>query len=222
MTTEPLISITSSDFCDPNAVLHALDKHNEQYQVLEILTGKLCPVLRGKPEYLDIIGVNFYFDNQWTFPEHQFISWNESPPDPSWRSLSSLIEEVFINYGKPIVLSDTSHCEEDRAKWLNIISKECLSILKSGIPFYGCCIYPIIDRPDWDFRTFAIAADFRILQISKLWKEKFSMKAFWQYYHFLISNFKRGNPSNHYLSISGFKRSFISLISQLLNFTDRL
>lgn len=151
MTTEPLISITSSDLSDPNAVLHALDKHKEQYQVLEILTGKLCPELRGKPEYLDIIGVNFYFDNQWTFPEHQFIPWNESPPDPAWRNLSSLIEEVFINYGKPIVLSETSHCEEDRPKWLKMIYKECLSILASGIPFYGCCIYPIIDRPDWDF-----------------------------------------------------------------------
>ena len=151
MTTEPLISITSSNLSDPNAVLHANEKHNEQFQVLEILTGKLCPELGGKPEYLDIIGVNFYYNNQWTYPNHQFIPWNELPPDPSWRSLHSLIQEVFVNYGRPIVLSETSHSEEDRPKWLKMISKECLSILKSGIPFYGCCIYPIIDRPDWDF-----------------------------------------------------------------------
>ncbi|WDF45607.1 hypothetical protein PQ459_11930 [Chryseobacterium sp. KACC 21268] len=151
MTTEPLVNIISSNLSDPFSVLKANEKHQEQFQVLEILTGKLCPELRGKPEYLDLIGVNFYHNNQWTFPEHQFIPWKETPPSPHWRSLHSLIEEVYINYGKPIVLSETSIPENDRRDWLKMISDECLSILKSGIPFYGCCIYPIIDRPDWDF-----------------------------------------------------------------------
>ena len=151
MTTEPLVNIISQDPSNLNSILKANEKHQEQFQVLEILTGKLCPELRGKPEYLDMIGVNFYYNNQWTFPEHQFIPWNESPSNPHWRSLHSLIEEVFINYGRPIVLSETSIPEDDRREWLKMISDECLSILKSGIPFYGCCIYPIIDRPDWDF-----------------------------------------------------------------------
>lgn len=150
MTTEPLISITSSDSSDPNAILHALEKNNEQYQVLDILSGKLCPELRGKPEYLDIIGVNYYFDNQWTFPDHQFIPWNDSPPDSRWRSLHSLIEEVFIKFGRPIVLSETSHPGEDRPIWFKMIHDECMSIIRLGVPLYGCCIYPIIDRPDWD------------------------------------------------------------------------
>ena len=151
MTTEPLVNISSQDPSDSNSVLEANKKHQEQFQVLEILTGKLCPELRGKPEYLDIIGVNFYYNNQWTFPDHQFIPWNESPPNPFWRRLNSLIEEVFINYGRPIVISETSHPGEDRSEWLAMIKNECFSILESGLPFYGCCIYPIIDRPDWDF-----------------------------------------------------------------------
>jgi len=151
MTTEPLISITASDASDQDCAFKAVEKHNEQYQVLEILTGKLCPELRGKPEYLDIIGVNFYYNNQWTYPDHKFIPWNDAVPNPLWRSLDSLINEVFINYGRPIVLSETSHSKEDRALWLEMISNDCLSLLKSGLPFFGCCIYPIIDRPDWDF-----------------------------------------------------------------------
>lgn len=151
MTTEPLISITASDASDQDCALKAVEKHNEQYQVLEILTGKLCPELRGKPEYLDIIGVNFYYNNQWTYPDHKFIPWNDAVPNPLWRSLDSLVNEVFINYGRPIVLSETSHSKEDRALWLEMISNDCLSLLKSGLPFFGCCIYPIIDRPDWDF-----------------------------------------------------------------------
>lgn len=151
MTTEPLINITTQDPSNPILVLEANEKHQEQFQVLEILTGKLCPELRGKPEYLDILGVNFYFNNQWTYPEQQFIPWNETPPNPHWQSLHSLIEEVFVKYGRPIVLSETSIPENDRYDWLKMITEECLTILESDLPLYGCCIYPIIDRPDWDF-----------------------------------------------------------------------
>ena len=153
MTTEPLINITAQDPSDPISVLEAHEKHREQFQVLEILTGKLCPELGGKPEYLDIIGVNFYFNNQWTYPDHQFIPWNDTPPNQHWRSLHDLVEEVFINFGRPVVLSETSHPGDDRPVWLKMIFSECETILKSNLPFYGCCIYPIIDRPDWDFPT---------------------------------------------------------------------
>ncbi|SDQ97641.1 hypothetical protein SAMN05421664_2942 [Chryseobacterium soldanellicola] len=151
MTTEPLVSITSENPLDSISVLEANRKHQEQFQVLEMLTGKLCPELRGKPEYLDIIGVNFYYNNQWTYENHQFIPWNDTPPSPFWRSLHSLIEEIFISYGRPVVISETSHPGEDRFLWLKMIQRECAAMYNAGLPLYGCCIYPIIDRPDWDF-----------------------------------------------------------------------
>jgi len=31
-----------------------------------------------------------------------------------------------------------------------MIAEEYSSVLMSGIPLLGICIYPIIDRPDWD------------------------------------------------------------------------
>jgi hypothetical protein len=151
MVTEPLIHIVSPDLSNAELVLHADKKHQEQFQVLEILSGKMCPELRGKPEYLDIIGVNFYCDNQWTVSDHQYIPWDATPASPFWRSLHSLVNEVFIRYGRPIVISETSMAGEKRYEWLQMISQECVSILNSGIPLLGCCIYPIIDRPDWDF-----------------------------------------------------------------------
>ena len=151
MATEPLIHIVSPDPADTALVLSAHEKHQEQFQVLDMLTGKICPELRGKPEYLDIIGVNFYCDNQWTVKDHQYIPWDESPPNPLWKSLYSLVEEVFIRYGKPIVISETSMAGHKRYPWLKMIAEECITILQSGIPLLGCCIYPIIDRPDWDF-----------------------------------------------------------------------
>lgn len=151
MVTEPLVHISSTDPYDADLCFAAQEKHKEQFQVLDILTGKICPELRGKEEYLDIIGVNFYFNNQWTINEHQFISWDCDPPDPMWRSLSSLVEEMYLQYERPIVISETSIPEHKRYPWLKMIDKECIKIIKKGIPLYGCCIYPIIDRPDWDF-----------------------------------------------------------------------
>lgn len=150
MITEPLIGIVTNDPANILSLMEAEKKHLEQFQVHDILCGTICPELRGKPEYLDIIGVNYYYNNQWINETHAFLPWAEEPPHPLFRSLHSLVESVFIRYGRPIVISETSHPGEDRAKWICSIAKECISILKSGLPLFGCCFYPIVDRPDWD------------------------------------------------------------------------
>ncbi|MCU7616290.1 hypothetical protein NZ698_03710 [Chryseobacterium sp. PBS4-4] len=150
LITEPLISIVSNDPNNNEAVLFAEEKHFEQFQVHDILSGAMCPELRGKPEYLDIIGVNYYYDNQWINETHEFLPWAKEPPHPLFRSLHTLVETVFARYGRPIIIAETSHPGEDRAKWIRSITKECISILKSGLPLFGCCFYPLIDRPDWD------------------------------------------------------------------------
>jgi hypothetical protein len=36
---------------------------------------------------------------------------------------------------------------------MKFIAKEVEAVLKQGIPLWGVCIYPIIDRPDWDHLT---------------------------------------------------------------------
>jgi len=150
MVTEPLINIVSNNFVEPKAVFSAEDKHNEQFQVHDILSGAMCAELRGKPEYLDIVGVNYYYDNQWINENHKFLPWAEEPPHPLFRSLHSLIEDVYLRYGRPVVISETSHPGEDRPKWIRTITNECISILKTGLPLFGCCFYPVVDRPDWD------------------------------------------------------------------------
>lgn len=150
MVTETLISIVTSNVSDVKSLLEAENKHFEQFQVHDILSGKMCPELGGKPEYLDIIGVNYYYNNQWINENHEFLPWAEEPPHPLFRSLYSLIQTVFTRYGRPMIISETSHPGEDRAKWIRLITQECISVLRAGIPLLGCCYYPIIDRPDWD------------------------------------------------------------------------
>ncbi|WP_392437965.1 beta-galactosidase [Cruoricaptor ignavus] len=151
LSTEPLISILPASPESLESTMNAVRVNNEQFQVLEILSGNICPELRGKPEYLDIIGLNFYYDNQWVLETHEFIPWGEVPPDPRWKPLSRLTEEVFARYRRPVIISETSHPGEHRPNWLEMIGRECGKILEKNIPLYGCCIYPAIDRPDWDF-----------------------------------------------------------------------
>lgn len=150
MVTEPLISIVTNNESDMTSLLEAEDKHFEQFQVHDILSGKMCPELRGKPEYVDIIGVNYYYNNQWINETHEFLPWADEPPHPLFRSLQSLVETVFSRYGRPVVISETSHPGEDRAKWIRSVMRECMSVLETGLPLFGCCFYPVIDRPDWD------------------------------------------------------------------------
>lgn len=151
LTSEPLISICAQDFTDTVAVLEAKNKHDNQYQMLDILTGRMCPELGGSPELLDVIGVNFYFNNQWINETHEFIPWGDVPPNRYWKPLSVLIKEVFLRYGKPIVITETGHVGEHRPDWLHQINHEVKLLLSQGIPLWGCCIYPIVDRQDWDF-----------------------------------------------------------------------
>lgn len=151
ISSEPLIHITTQNPESVASVLDATEAHNNQYQMLEILMGNMCPELGGSPDLLDIIGVNFYFNNQWINETHEFLGWADFPPNPLWKDLSELISEVYSRNGKPIVITETGHPGEDRTKWLEMIDHETAEIIKMGIPLKGCCIYPIIDRPDWDF-----------------------------------------------------------------------
>jgi len=153
LTTEPLINAVPELNAPPERIEQALMWHNFQYQTVDILSGFMSPELGGKPEYVDIIGLNFYYLNQWEIDVWKPLIWKDSPLDPRWMPLRDLYTEVYDRYQKPIVLTETSHPKEDRPQWMNMIAKETAAVIEQGIPFYGICIYPIIDRPDWDDLT---------------------------------------------------------------------
>jgi hypothetical protein len=72
---------------------------------------------------------------------------------PRWVPLRNLYMEIYERYQKPIALTETSHPKEDRPDWINMIAEETAAVIEQGVPFYGVCLYPIIDRPDWDHLT---------------------------------------------------------------------
>lgn len=150
LTTEPLVNMVPPCNATDEQAAFAAVQHEHQFQVLDILSGKICGELGGKPEYLDILGFNYYYNNQWICNTGQFLPWANEEADPRWRSFSSLLQECYCRYNRPMVLSETSHPGEHRPNWIENIANESVLLLEAGIPLWGICLYPIIDRPDWD------------------------------------------------------------------------
>ncbi len=150
LTTEPLISQVPSFDAGVIEIAESFKQHDLQYQATDILYGTICPELGGSPACIDMVGVNYYYTNQWITGTGEFLPWANENNDPRWRHLSSLFKEVHQRYNKPIVLSETSHPGIDRPSWIHFIAEECAATIQQNIPLWGICLYPIIDRPDWD------------------------------------------------------------------------
>jgi len=150
LTTEPLVNIVPPADATIDQIAEAAAAHLTQYQSLDMLCGNMCPELGGSPELLDILGFNFYYNNQWILGFGTFLPWLNEFPDERWVPLRQLLSEAYHRYKRPIALTETSHPQKDRHKWMNFIGRECAAVLEEGIPFWGICLYPIIDRPDWD------------------------------------------------------------------------
>ncbi len=145
---EPLINVAI-----PRDQLHqreaAKANHESQFEVFDIMAGLLHPEFGGAAKYLDLIGSNFYFDNQW-YHGAGYIPWNEETPDQDWVPLHHLIEKIYARYRRPIIISETSHYGGNRPAWMRMIIHEVQKVLAQNIPLMGVCIYPIIDRSDWE------------------------------------------------------------------------
>jgi beta-glucosidase/6-phospho-beta-glucosidase/beta-galactosidase len=150
LTTEPLVDMVPESPLTPENIEAARIQNEQQYQTLEMLCGNICPELGGKPEFLDILGFNFYYNNRWVINDNGFLPWVNDEEDIRWRPLSSLLQEAYMRYNRPFVITETSHSGMHRPNWISSIAEECSIVLSEGSPLWGVCLYPIIDRPDWD------------------------------------------------------------------------
>jgi hypothetical protein len=120
-----------------------------QFDAWDMIAGRRCPELGGQPRYLDVIGVNFYHANEWEHPDVR-LRWEDEPRDERWVPLHRLLAEVYERYRRPIYLGETSHFGAGRVRWIREIAEEACQALTNGVPLEGVCIYPILDRPDWE------------------------------------------------------------------------
>jgi beta-glucosidase/6-phospho-beta-glucosidase/beta-galactosidase len=148
MHTEPLIHVlTPKD--RPDLARAAADQNAAQFEAWDMLGGAMEPQLGGHPRYLDIVGVNYYHANQWEHPDRR-LRWEDSPRDPRWLPFSSMLADVYYRYWRPVVVSETSHFGSGRGRWISEVSQEVAKAREAGVGVEGLCVYPIIDRPDWE------------------------------------------------------------------------
>jgi beta-glucosidase/6-phospho-beta-glucosidase/beta-galactosidase len=149
LTVEPIIHVVPpKDHPEFEAEANAYS--NSQFEAWDMLSGALCPELGGKPEYLDVIGVNFYHDNQWEQPGGKKIAWHIHPRDPRWVPFHKLITRTYERYRRPIFVAETSHVGVGRAEWLREMTDEVVLAIENGVPVEAVCLYPIIDRFEWE------------------------------------------------------------------------
>jgi hypothetical protein len=144
ITAEPLIHVAPNGH-GPDAVEAARLYHEAQFEALDMLTGARDPELGGSPAMLDIVGLNYYPDNQW------YLGGDVIPlGNHAYRPLRSLLREAHERYGRPMLLSETGAEGTARASWLHYVGLETRAARRAGVPLEAVCLYPILDYPGWD------------------------------------------------------------------------
>jgi beta-glucosidase/6-phospho-beta-glucosidase/beta-galactosidase len=128
----------------------AAAQNQSQWEAWDMICGRSQPELAGHSRYLDIVGVNFYHDNQWEVPGGRKIHWHLKPRDRRWVPFNQLIRGAYERYQRPIIIGETSHVGSGRAAWIRELTDEVLIAVYSGLPLEGICLYPIIDRFEWN------------------------------------------------------------------------
>jgi hypothetical protein len=116
-----------------------------QFETLDFLSGRSRPELGGRPDYVDIIGVNYYLHNQWIDGDLPI-----AVDHPQYRPFAELLRDVYERYRQPLFVSETGIEGDLRPAWLRIIGHEVAAARRAGIPVEGICLYPIVDYPGWN------------------------------------------------------------------------
>jgi beta-glucosidase/6-phospho-beta-glucosidase/beta-galactosidase len=141
---EPLINVVGMAG-NPLDVEAAEAHRQSQYEVFDMIAGRLAPELGGSEDHLDIIGLNFYFNNQW-HREGPTIPFG----DAAYRPLRWMLAEVAARYRRPMLLTETGVEGNNGAGWLHYVCGEVSAARRAGVQVEGICIYPIMDYPAWD------------------------------------------------------------------------
>jgi glycosyltransferase involved in cell wall biosynthesis len=142
---EPVINVVPPFECSPEAEAQAQKYCNAQYQAWDMIAGRLWPWLGGQEKYLDILGLNYYPNNQWE---------DEGEPidhrDPRHKPFRAILAEVYERYHRPLFVAETGTEDDARPDWLRRIGREVRAAIEQGVPVEGICIYPIVNHPGWD------------------------------------------------------------------------
>jgi len=119
-----------------------------QYQAWDMLAGRIEPQLGGSAKNLDLIGVNYYPNNQFEIGTGMVLPWHLD--GPRRRPFSDMLSEISRRYARPITIAETSHTGSGKARWMREIARDVEAARRADVPIEGVCLYPALDRPDWE------------------------------------------------------------------------
>jgi glycosyltransferase involved in cell wall biosynthesis len=119
-----------------------------QYDAWDMLCGRREPELGGAPRYLDIIGANYYDTNQWESGTNARLWWHLG--DVRRKPLHRCLLDLHRRYHRPVLLAETSHVGSGRGAWVVEMAHQVALALQHGVAMQGICLYPIVDRNDWE------------------------------------------------------------------------
>lgn len=143
MHSDPVIHVTAPEQT-PETIIQAEKMRMSMFEAWDMIGGYVEPELGGKPEYLDIVGVNFYPSNQFTVDE-KTVGFGEL----FYRPFVDILMEVWDRYKKQIIIAETGAEGANGSAWLRHISHEYTDAMQRGALIQGCCIYPVMDYVGW-------------------------------------------------------------------------
>lgn len=143
--TDPAIHVTAGKNAKASTRRAAENYRQSQFQALDMLCGKIAPELGGHPRYLDIIGLNYYFHNQWWYPSRRKIV----PGHSNYRPLHEILREFDKRYGREMFIAETGIEDEKRPAWFRYVWEQTAVARANGVSLEGVCLYPIVNHPGW-------------------------------------------------------------------------
>jgi beta-glucosidase/6-phospho-beta-glucosidase/beta-galactosidase len=141
---EPLIHVAPHNH-QPKVRARAESYRLAQFEAYDMLMGRAAPELGGRPDVVDVIGLNFYPHNQWYY---------EGPTIPmghhEYRAMADMLVEAWERYGKPMFIAETGAEGSGRPAWLHYVCDEVRAAQARGARIDGLCLYPVTAYPGWD------------------------------------------------------------------------
>lgn len=144
-TAEPMIHVHARETGE--AAARTVAGYNaSQFEALDMLLGCTAPELGGHAGAVDIVGLNYYYNNQWIDggPPIHLGHWLHRP-------LSELLADVAARYPHlPRYIAETGTEGVFRPYWLRYVADEVRAAAANGVAIGGLCLYPIISHLGWD------------------------------------------------------------------------
>jgi hypothetical protein len=140
---EPLIHVVADPRL-PETAIGAEGHRQAQFEAFDMMAGRVAPELGGSESHLDVVGLNYY-------PENQMVRGGTTLAmgHSLYKPLRQLLAEVRSRYDRPMIMSETGAEGGNAAGWLRYVCGEVRAARRHGAPVFGICLYPVMDYPGW-------------------------------------------------------------------------